>query len=369
MKPERFAKLRALMAERDLDAVAFVPGNAFRYYLGVDMPFLERPTLLLLPREGEPWAVVPAIERPTWEATWAACGLNGEIRYWRDEDGYAEAFASFAGRRAWRRVGVEGFRMRVAELFALRSMVESAEIVPIHAELWQLRAQKDGDEIALIRRAVQASEQAIARTWEAVRVGMTEAEVKSVLQHHIAASPGIGVTGENLVLAGANSARPHGRARFDYRIQRGDALLIDFAATCEGYASDITRTAFVGAISPEQQALYQAVRSANAVGREMARPGATAHEVDDAVQRSLAGSGFGDFILHKTGHGLGLDVHELPHIMRGNHTMLSEGHVITIEPGLYKPGEFGVRIEDVVTLTGEGREELTTLSREPTIVG
>jgi len=365
MKPERFEKLRSMMAERDLDAVALVPGNAFRYYFGVDMPFLERPTVVLLPRSGEPQAVIPALERQTWEGL----GFPGEVCYWRDEDGYTRAFAGLAGKHSYRRLGVESFRMRVAELFAVRSMCEGAEIVPIHAELWQLRAQKDRDEIERIRHAAKASEQALARTLDTVRVGMSEVEIRATLQQHIAASPGVGVTGELLVLAGDNSARPHGRSRLDYRIRRGDALLIDFAATFEGYTSDFTRTAFVGAISPDQRAFYDAVRHANEIGRLAVRSGVTAHAVDDAVQCSIEQSGFRDFIVHKTGHGLGLDVHEFPHIMRGNSAILREGNVITIEPGLYKSGEMGVRIEDVVVVTAGGREELTTFPREPMIIG
>lgn len=365
MRQARLERLRAMMTKEGLDAVALVPGNAFRYFLGPDMPFLERPTVVVIGRQGTCRAVIPAIERSTWEKV----EFDGDTSYWRDEDGYAATFAALKGTLGAQRIGVESFRMRVAELHALQSMAPEAEIIPIHRQLWELRARKDAGEIELIRRAVHASEQAIKRTFEDVRVGMSEMDAKAVLQGHIGACSGIGVTGELLVLAGDNSARPHGRSRADYRIRKGDALLIDFAATCEGYCSDITRAAFMGAMSDEQRRLYDTVRHANEIGRGLLRPGISAHAVDDAVQTALETSPYRDFIVHKTGHGLGLDVHELPHLMRGNHALLEPGNVVTVEPGLYKPGEIGVRIEDVMLVTADGHEALSTLTREPLMVG
>ncbi|MET3792758.1 M24 family metallopeptidase [Aquamicrobium terrae] len=365
MLQARLDGLRAMMTDQGLDAVALVPGNAFRYFLGPDMPFLERPTVVVIDRQGGSKAVIPAIERATWQKV----KLDGDTSYWRDEDGYAGIFAAQRGQVNARRIGVESFRMRVAELNALQSMVPDAEIVPIHTQLWELRSCKDASEIDMIRRAVCASEEAIRSTLEEVRVGMSEMDVKAILQGHITSCSGIGITGELLVLAGDNSARPHGRSRMDYRIRKGDALLIDFAATCEGYCSDVTRTAFVGAMSDEQHRLYDTVLRANEIGRGLVRPGVSAHEVDDVVQSFLEASPFRDFIVHKTGHGLGLDVHELPHLMRGNHTPLAQGNVVTVEPGLYKPGEIGVRIEDVLAVTENDREELSTFTREPLVVG
>ncbi|MCB1376452.1 MAG: M24 family metallopeptidase, partial [Rhodobacteraceae bacterium] len=148
-----------------------------------------------------------------------------------------------------------------------------------------------------------------------------------------------------------------------------DALLIDFAIRCDGYYSDITRTVFLERVEDADRAVYETVLEANRLGREIAAPGMAAGDLDDAVLRVLERSPFARFIMHKTGHGLGLDVHEPPMVMRGNRQELRPGHVLTIEPGLYDPSRLGVRIEDDVLITATGCETLTSFPRELTIVG
>jgi Xaa-Pro dipeptidase len=162
---------------------------------------------------------------------------------------------------------------------------------------------------------------------------------------------------------------PHAHARADYRIKPGDALLFDFGGTYQGYSADITRTFFVKEVSDFDRAFYETVLAANAKGRDVSRAGITASDVDDAVQKVLETSQFAAFRRHKTGHGLGLDVHEAPQIMRGNAQLLEPGMVFTIEPGLYRDGEAGVRIEDDVVITESGIECLTSFPRELRLVG
>ena len=178
-----------------------------------------------------------------------------------------------------------------------------------------------------------------------------------------------GLAFELIVAAGDNSAQPHATARADYQIQSGDALLFDFGASWQGYNADITRTFFVGEVSDYDWAFYETVLAANQQGRDVSRAGTTAHAVDDAVQLVLENSQFTAFRVHKTGHGLGLDVHEAPQIMRGNHQELAEGMVYTVEPGLYRPGECGMRIEDYVVVTANGIECLKSFPRELRVIG
>ena len=154
-----------------------------------------------------------------------------------------------------------------------------------------------------------------------------------------------------------------------WQFQTHDALLFDFGGTHQGYSADITRTVFVKNVSEHDRAFYETVLAANEKGRETARPGITASDLDDAVLKVLEQSQFAAFCRHKTGHGLGLDVHEAPQIMRGNTQVLEPGMVFTIEPGLYRDGEAGVRIEDNVVVTEDGIECLTTFPRDLRIVG
>ncbi|MBL8790367.1 MAG: M24 family metallopeptidase, partial [Rhizobiales bacterium] len=158
-------------------------------------------------------------------------------------------------------------------------------------------------------------------------------------------------------------------ARADYAIKRGDALLFDFGGRYRHFSADITRTFFVGEVSDHDRAFYDTVLAANSKGHEVSRPGITASDVDDAVCTVLEQSQFASFKRHKTGHGLGLDVHEAPQIMRGNQAKLEPGMVFTIEPGLYRDGETGVRIEDDVVVTENGIESLTSFPRELRIIG
>jgi Xaa-Pro dipeptidase len=145
--------------------------------------------------------------------------------------------------------------------------------------------------------------------------------------------------------------------------------LIDFGASAGGYNADITRTVFCGHVTDAHARIYETVLAANTKGRDVAGPNLTAHDLDVAVNRVLAESPYADLIVHKTGHGLGLDVHEAPQIMRGNRRQLVPGTVFTIEPGLYRPGEIGVRIEDNVVTLPEGSRSLTGFTRDLTVVG
>ena len=365
MQQDRFQRLAAMLAAENLDAVALIPGSSFRYMTGGSFALMERPTMLLLPRQGRPVAIIPFLEAEAW----GALGLDAHTILWTDEEGYLGAFAAAAQHLEAARIGVEGLVMRVLERDALAAAFPSAKLLDVQGPLAGLRTVKDAGEVALLRQAVAWSEQALSRTLDAIRIGMTEVEVKSMLIQNLYSLPIGGLSFEPIVLAGSNAARPHGHARTDYQIAPGDALLFDFGAMCGFYAADITRTVFVGSVSDEDRAFYDTVLAANRLGHETARAGVTAHAVDDAVRGLLERSQFSPFVVHKTGHGLGLDVHEAPQIMRGNHAMLDAGNIITVEPGLYQPGALGVRIEDNLLITADGNESLSSFSRELRIVG
>jgi Xaa-Pro dipeptidase len=228
---------------------------------------------------------------------------------------------------------------------------------------------KSQDDVAAIRKAISISEAALEATLADVRAGMTETEVEALLLRHLFDRGSDGLAFGPIVAAGDNSAKPHAKARPDYRIKRGDALLFDFGGAFGGYCADITRTFFVQDVSPRDRAFYDTVLRANEAGRAASMPGVTAHHVDDMVQKVLETSDFAQFRRHKTGHGLGLEVHEDPYIMRGNHRELEPGMVFTVEPGLYREGEAGVRIEDDMLVTADGAESLTSFPRELRLVG
>jgi Xaa-Pro dipeptidase len=353
----------------NLDAVALVPGPNFRRLFGRDFHLMERAFVIVFPRKGPAVAVVPYLEMTSFDTL----DFPGVVVSWRDETGYDDAFESAAealkplGQAPV--IGLEAQRMRVFEQFALQQALPQAQFEDAHTLISELRLQKTQEEIAHLKRAIEISEQALEQTLQVVRVGQTEKQIEGILVKNLFAAGAKGLAFEPIVAAGDNSAQPHAQARAEYKIKPGDALLFDFGASYGGYNADITRTVFVQFVSEYDRAFYDTVRAANAAGKAATFAGATAHQVDDAVQRVLEQSQFAIFARHKTGHGLGLDVHEAPQIMRGNDAELLENMVFTVEPGLYRLGECGVRIEDDVVVTQEGHTCLTSFSRDLRLVG
>lgn len=360
----RFAQRRARAAgiaqAAGLDALAFVPGPNFHYLTGLRFHLMERPTVMVITAAGEVAAVMPALERSKWHAAFP----EAETFYWQDSDGYADAFARL-GALLPGTVGVEGMRMRMFESAALarHCTVEDAE-----PHLSRLRIAKDASEVAALRRAIEISETALEELIATAQVGDTEAglaaRLKQVMLHHGAE----GFAFDPLVLSGPNAADCHGTPG-DRALAPGDVLLIDFGARYDAMNADITRSFFCQHATDAALHIHDTVRAANAHGRACAAPGVTCDTLDRETTEVLRAAGHSDLIVHKTGHGLGLDVHEAPQVMLGNATPLEPGMVITVEPGLYRPGDLGIRIEDDVLITETAAESLTSFPREARCFG
>lgn len=231
-----------------------------------------------------------------------------------------------------------------------------------------LRERKDGDEIARIDAAVRAAEQALEQTLTGVREGMTELAVAGLLESALRQAGSDGFAFPSIVASGPNAALPHARPT-DRRIRRGDFLLIDFGARVDGYCSDITRTFVVGPATAEQRDFYDVVRHANERAVKAIRPGMTGRDADGVARGYIEDRGYGDLFGHSLGHGIGLEVHESPRLARTADGVLVEGAVVTVEPGLYRPGWGGVRIEDDVHLDAAGARVLTRFPRELLEIG
>lgn len=353
-----------LLNQASLDAVACVPGPNFSYLTGVDLHLMERPTLFVLTRDGQQHAIIPALEKMQWSVAMP----NAKTSYWTDEDGPASAFAALAAELSNTRLGVEGLRMRAAEYIALRQHWPEPSLINADEILSPLRICKDESEIADLRRAIQISETALAEVMHEVRTGDTEIAIAARLKAAMLAHGAAGFAFDPIVLSGGEAANPHGHPA-DRKLQAGQALLIDFGASYGVMHADITRTFFCEYATDEHINIYQTVLAANEQGKKTAVPGIPTEEVDIEAAAVLANSPYADMILHKTGHGLGREVHEAPQVMRGNDTPLQKGMVITVEPGLYRHSEIGIRIEDDVLITNSGCESLTTYHREVQFVG
>jgi Xaa-Pro aminopeptidase len=230
-----------------------------------------------------------------------------------------------------------------------------------------LRVRKEPDEVELLRAAAHALDRALARVPTEVRfAGRTEMDVARDLQR-MTVEEGHDVAAFAIVAAGPNGASPHHEPG-DRVIQAGDLVVCDFGGRWQGYCSDVTRTFSVGEPSDEQVEIHAAVYAANAAAREAVRPGTTCEEIDRAARRVIDDAGFGEFFIHRTGHGIGLEVHEHPYMVEGNGTPLEPGMTFSIEPGIYLSDQFGVRIEDIVACRPEGVDELNQADRSLVIV-
>lgn len=360
-RSDRVVRLQQEMERRGLDCLALVPGANLLYLSGLSFHLSERPIVALFPVDGPPAIVLPALEAPKLQH--AACPFQAYP--YTDEEGPTRAFqqACAALELADVRIGVEELRMRVMEARLLERYAPGCSLVPADAVMAALRVCKDADEVGRIRRAVAVVEGALRAVLAQIRVGMTEREVAGLLMVEVLRGGGEGVPFEPIVVAGPNAASPHA-VPTDRPLRPGETVIIDCGAVVGGYVSDITRTVALGGLPEEMVRVYEVVRQANEAGRAAVRPGRAAQEVDRAARAVVARAGYGDRFLHRTGHGLGLEVHEPPYIVEGNREPLRPGMVFTVEPGIYLPGRGGVRIEDDVLVTPEGAETLTTFPRE-----
>lgn len=361
---DRRQRLATIATDQGLGAIAFVPGANFSYVSGLHFHLMERPTLMFITAGNQIVGIIPELERDKWNATFP----DAQTYFWQDSDGYQHAFANAAEALKGQMIGVEGMRMRVFEGDTLRRHFQQGSIVDAEPHLTQLRLSKSVAEIASLQRAIDISELALSETVAEVKAGMTERQIMNLLKARMLDGGAEGFSFDPIVLVGGNAANPHGSPG-DIALTPGDALLIDYGASVDGYNADITRTFFCSHVSDDHAAIYNTVLAANEMGRAIAGPELTAHDLDVAVTAVLAESPYAALIVHKTGHGLGLDVHEAPQIMKGNHAPLIPGTVFTIEPGLYRFGDVGVRIEDNVVTDVTGSRSLTSFPRELTLVG
>lgn len=225
-----------------------------------------------------------------------------------------------------------------------------------------LRERKDAEEVAHVRTAAGIAERALRRTLEQVRVGLSELQVAGILEHALRDEGSEAFPFETIVASGPRAALPHARASTRV-VDRGDLLLLDFGAQHRGYCSDITRTVVVGQASAEQRAIHDIVRQANEVAAANVRAGMRGREADAIARTFIEERGWGDAFGHSLGHGLGLEVHEAPRLSRAADGVLPVGAVVTIEPGIYRPGWGGVRIEDDVHLGADATDVLTSFDR------
>ena len=351
----RLDRARRLAAQAGVDALVVTPGPDLQYLAGVVKHSHERLSALVLPTQDEAAFVVPRLERPGLDGT--GVDLAGiRVLDWVDgEDPHGLVAACLDGVK---RVAVAS-DMPALHVLGLRDALPLATQELATPVLRELRMRKDPAEVDQLRRAGAAIDAVHAQVPGWLRPGRTEAEVGADITDAIIAA---GHTEAAFVIVGSgpNGASPHHELS-DRVVEAGDVVVVDIGGPLpEGYNSDCTRTYVVGAASDEVTDVYAVLQRAQAAAVDAARPGVTAESVDEAARAIIRDAGYGEYFVHRTGHGIGLEVHEEPYIVAGNALTLEPGMAFSIEPGIYFPDRWGARIEDIVVVTDDGCEAVNT---------
>lgn len=359
MFDDRLTRLRTRMAEVGTDLVALGPTSHMAWLSGADPHGDERPVMLLVS------ATHAGFLMPAVNANSVRQATDLPFETWTDEDGPSTAL-----HRLLARCGMDGTGRRVAVDEAMRAdfalLLLDAMDAPhrsfADATLGHLRAMKDAAELDALRACARLNDGAAMAGFNALRVGMTERDVARVIHDHYKAH---GAKPEFTIVGfGQNGAFPHHHTG-DTVLVDNTPVLIDTGCRINGYPSDMTRCGWFGDTpDPEFTKVAGIVEQAVQAALDVVRPGVVARDIDAAARGVIEAAGYGPQFVHRTGHGLGIDIHEPPYITATSDAVLYEGNVFSIEPGIYLPGRFGIRLEDIVTVTADGAEILSALPRD-----
>jgi Xaa-Pro dipeptidase len=361
--PEEFqARARhalELMGQLDpqFDGIILGPGTSLYYFTGIRWWLSERLLCLVLPLSGQPILISPAFEESRMRES---LRYPVEVRVWQEDESPTQLIASaFADRKITTgRIGIEE-ALPFTFYDHLRTAASGCTFVSADPVTISCRAIKSEHELALMRLACEATFDVFREVFGSLKEGMSQEDIGNLINTGFAKME---LRGEALVLLGASAAQPHG-SKIPKKLKEGDVVLIDGGCAVQGYQSDVTRTGAFGKPSAKVQQVYEIVRKTQNAALDAARNGKLSGSVDDAARAVITSSGYGPdykYFTHRLGHGIGLDGHEHPYLVHGSKTVLMPGMTFSNEPGIYVPGEFGLRCEDDMVITADGPAKLLT---------
>lgn len=358
----RRRRLREAMAAAGVDLLAVAPGDNLRYLLGYSPHPDERPCFLLVAAAGE------ALLMPALNAAEAEARVELPMSVYTDAEGPRAALAGLLRRLEAERARVIAVEepMRADFALLLAEAVPGARLSLAGELLAALRRRKDPEEVELLLRSAAVADRVVERVFAALRPRLTEADVARLVADAFAAE-GADAVKFALVASGPNSAYPHHQSG-RRALQAGEPVLLDLGGSLSGYQSDITRMAFLGEPHEEYRRVHGVVEEAVQAALAAVRPGVPAREVDAAARGVIEAAGFGPYFTHRVGHGIGLSGHEPPYLTGTNDQPLEEGMAFSVEPGIYLPGRFGVRLEEIVVVTADGPRVLSRLPRDVRVI-
>ena len=294
-------------------------------------------------------------------------GIKGfEVLMVDKENPYTKMLNAAIADFAITNLGYEENYLTVAEFNTYKEKLQ-ANLMPMHKEISSFRASKEDWELAIMEKAQAITDKSFAEICTRIKAGMTEKELQAELIYCLYKNGGEGLSFDPIVVSGPNTSLPHGVAT-DRMIQNGDFITMDFGVFYQGYSSDMTRTVAVGYVTEEMEKVYNTVLQAQLAGIAATRAGVKGKEIDAAARKVITEAGYGQYFGHGYGHGIGLEVHEAPNCNPSGETEMPIGAVSSAEPGIYIPGKFGVRIEDVVVFTADGCKNITKSPKKLIIV-
>ncbi|GMA49508.1 proline dipeptidase [Alicyclobacillus contaminans] len=351
---ERFAHLKEVLKQIHLDGVVITsPANLY-YFTGIWLETGERAAALMVRPDREPvWVVHEMFANEV-------AGADVQKVFWKDGTSPYPLMAQAVGVNARLAIDGQWAARHLIQLMAARPTAPKP--VAADAVLSALRERKDPSELQKLQRASEMADEVMEKLKAWLRPGLTEAAVAQELERLWREVGSEGLSFPIIVASGRNGAAPHHEPD-DTVLVEGTTVIVDTGGVYQHYVSDTTRTFVLGEPSEEVRAVYECVLRAQLVGIETAKPGVRLTEVDEAVRRTIEEAGYGPYFTHRTGHGVGLDIHEEPFVVTGNEAVLEPGMVMSIEPGVYLPGKFGVRIEDLVVIEENGARSLNQFSK------
>ena len=357
----RLDKLRSSMSTEGVDLVAIGPGAHLAWLTGLHPHADERPLLFCVTQSYAGFLM------PSLEADSLSQNTDLPMHLWADDVGpsaaMGEVLSAAQANSAKNIVLDETMRADFAAL--VQNALPTANCQFTATTIGELRMRKDRGEYTALKRNAQYADTAMQAAWSEMAIGMTELDVAEVVRNSFInndVKPLFTIVG-----TGGNGAFPHHHTG-DTKLKAGDAVVMDIGGGQSGYSSDITRMALIGSTPDGYQEIHDIVERAVTAAMKAAKPGVKAHVVDDAARGVITDAGYGEYFMHRTGHGMGIEIHETPYITASSQVLLDEGMVFSIEPGIYLPGRFGIRLEEVVILREDGPEILSTLSRDVRIV-
>jgi len=366
---ERQEKARRLMRINSIDAVLLMSGTSLEYFAGIHWWASERTFAMVLPANGKPFFVCPAFEQARAMEQLANSPQAGvaDIRNWQEDESPYQKLAQGL-RDLGMTTGTLGIEETVRFVFsnAISQAAPQIKMVSATPVTAGCRMIKSSHEIALMHLACKATLSVYEAVFKSLREGMTDSDVRGLVQ---SAYGRVGFEGDVDVSIAANSSSPHGSTEAQ-KIREGSIVMLDDGCQVEGYQSDITRTVVLGNPTDKMKRVFDIVHRAQSAALQAARPGVPCESVDAVARKIISDAGYGPgykFFTHRVGHGMGMDGHEWPYLVRGNKTPLEPNMVFSDEPGIYIPGEFGIRLEDDMHITENGAELFTPQSPSLTV--